>query len=247
MMRRFVADLHVHTLLSPCAAVEMTPRNIIWHAVQHKVDIIAITDHNACDNVAAALEAAKGTDVTVLLGMEVESKEEVHLIVLFEKMRQLKAWENFTQRHMSGRLNNAERFGAQFIVDAEDNFIAEKPELLLASLTVGIAEISEQVKNIGGICIASHIDRPTYSIISQLGFIPPDVELAAVEISRNMSVEHALQRIPAIGSLPIITASDAHVMDDFVDGPKTSFYLEQPTLGEIRQALLAQNLRKVVV
>lgn len=247
MMRRFVADLHVHTLLSPCAAVEMTPRNIVWHAVQHNVDIIAITDHNACDNVAAALEAAKGTDVTVLLGMEVESKEEVHLIVLFEKMRQLKAWENFTQRHMSGRLNNAERFGAQFIVDAEDNFIAEKPELLLASLTVGIAEISEQVKNLGGICIASHIDRPTYSIISQLGFIPPDVELAAVEISRNMSVEHAVQRIPAIGSLPIITASDAHVMDDFVEGPKTSFYLEQPTLGEIRQALLAQNLRKVVV
>lgn len=247
MMRRFVADLHVHTLLSPCAAVEMTPRNIVWHAVQHKVDIIAITDHNACDNVAAALEAAKGTEVTVLLGMEVESKEEVHLIVLFEKMRQLKAWESFTQLHMSGRLNDAERFGAQFIVDAEDNFIAEKPELLLSSLKVGVAEISEQVKNIGGLCIASHIDRPVYSIISQLGFIPPDVELAAVEISRNMSVEHAKQRIPAIGSLPVITASDAHVMDDFVAGPKTAFYLEQPTLGEIRQALLAQNMRKVVV
>ncbi|MDF2572912.1 MAG: hypothetical protein K0R55_4516 [Sporomusa sp.] len=246
-MRRYVADLHVHSLLSPCAAVEMTPRNIVWHAVQHEVDIIAITDHNACDNVSAALEAAKGTDVTVLPGMEVESKEEVHLIVLFEKMRQLKAWENFTQRHMSGRLNDAERFGAQFIVDAEDNFIAEKTELLLASLTVGIAEISEQVKSIGGICIASHIDRPTYSIISQLGFIPPDVELAAVEVSRNVRVENALQRIPAIGSLPIITASDAHVMEDFIDGPKTHFYLEQPTLGEIRQALLAQNSRRVVV
>lgn len=247
MMRRFLADLHVHSLLSPCAAVEMTPRNIVWHAVQHEIDIVAITDHNACDNVVAALEAAKGTNVTVLPGMEVESKEEVHLIVLFEKMRQLKAWEQFTRRHMSGRLNDPERFGAQFIVDADDNFVAEKPEMLLASLTAGVAEISEQVKNLGGICIASHVDRPTYSIVSQLGFIPPDIELAAVEISRNMSVEHAPQRIPAIGRLPIITASDAHVMDDFTDGPKTVFYIEQPTLGEIRQALLTQNLRKVVV
>ncbi|HWR43316.1 PHP domain-containing protein [Sporomusa sp.] len=247
MMRRFVADLHVHTLLSPCAAVEMTPRNIVWHAVEHKIDIIAITDHNACDNIPAALEAAKGTDLTILLGMEVESKEEVHLIILFDKMSQMKEWEQFTKNHMSGRLNDVARFGAQFIVDADDNLIAEKPELLLASLTAGVAEISEQVKRLGGICIASHIDRPIYSIISQLGFIPPDVELAAVEVSRHMSVEHAPMRIPAIGCLPVITASDAHVMEDFVNGPKTAFYLEQPTLGEIRQALLSQNLRKVVV
>ena len=247
MMRRYVADLHVHSLLSPCAEIEMTPSNIVWHAVQHKVDIVAITDHNACDNVGAALEAAKGTDVTILPGMEVESKEEVHLIVLFEKMRQLKEWEEFTKCHMSGRLNNAERFGAQFIVDAEDNFVAEKTEMLLASLTVGVAQITEQVKKIGGICIASHVDRPTYSIISQLGFIPADVELAAVEVSRNMSIEQAPKRIPAIGCLPIITASDAHVMDDFINGPKTVFYMEQPTLPEIRQALLAQNLRRVVV
>ncbi|MBP2637164.1 MAG: hypothetical protein H6Q72_3071 [Firmicutes bacterium] len=246
-MRRYVADLHVHSLLSPCAEIEMTPSNIVWHAVQHKIDIVAITDHNACDNVVAALEAAKGTEVTILPGMEVESKEEVHLIVLFEKMRQLKEWEQFIKRYMSGRLNDAERFGAQFIVDADDNFVAEKPEMLLASLTVGIAEITEQVKKIGGLCIASHVDRPTYSIISQLGFIPADVELAAVEVSRNMSIEQAAKRIPAIGRLPVITASDAHVMDDFINGPKTVFYMEQPTLSEIRQALLAQNLRKVVV
>ncbi len=247
MMRRFMADLHVHTLLSPCAAVEMTPRNIVWHAVEHKIDIIAITDHNACDNIPAALEAAKGTAVTVLLGMEVESREEVHLLALFDKMRQMKEWELFTKNHMSGRLNDAARFGAQFIVDADDNFIAEKNELLLSSLTAGVAEISETIKRLGGICIASHIDRPVYSIISQLGFIPPDVELAAVEVSRRMNAKDASVRIPAIGDLPVITASDAHVMEDFINGPKTAFYLEQPTVGEIRQALLSQNSRRVVV
>ncbi|AJQ29379.1 PHP domain protein [Pelosinus fermentans JBW45] len=89
-MRQFVADLHVHSVLSPCAAVEMTPRSIVWHAAKHGIDIVAITDHNACDNVVAVFEAAKGTNVVILPGMEVETEEEVHMIVLFEKMRQFK-------------------------------------------------------------------------------------------------------------------------------------------------------------
>ncbi|HEY3426001.1 MAG TPA: PHP domain-containing protein, partial [Negativicutes bacterium] len=198
-MKKFVADLHVHSILSPCAEVEMTPRNIIWHAAEHGIDILAITDHNACDNVIAAMDAAKETNVTVIPGMEVETKEEVHLIVLFEKMRQLKAWEIFVQAHMSGRLNDEKRFGAQFVVDAEDELISVKPEMLLASLTCGVGEVSAKVAELGGICIASHVDRPTYSILAQLGFIPPDVNLTAVEISRLTDPKEAMVRLPAIG------------------------------------------------
>ncbi|MGL5512605.1 MAG: PHP domain-containing protein, partial [Sporomusa sp.] len=113
MIRRYVADLHVHSLLSPCAEVEMTPHNIICKAVQNGIDIVAITDHNAADNVAAALEAAKGVGVTVLPGMEVESKEEVHIVVLFENIRQLRAWSDFVELHRTGALNDPEKFGAQ--------------------------------------------------------------------------------------------------------------------------------------
>jgi hypothetical protein len=246
-MKKFVADLHVHSVLSPCAEVEMTPRNIILHAAEHGIDILAITDHNACDNVTAAMDAAKETNVTVIPGMEVETKEEVHLIVLFEKMRQLKAWEIFVQAHMSGRLNDEKRFGAQFVVDAEDELIRVKPEMLLASLTCGVGEVSAQVAALGGICIASHVDRPTYSILAQLGFIPPDVNLTAVEISRLTNPKEAMVRLPAIGKLPMVTASDAHTIDDFLSGPKTIFYMEEPTLPEIVQALNGQNLRKAVV
>ena len=245
-MRPFVADLHVHSVLSPCAEVEMTPRNIVRHAVLHGIDIVAITDHNACDNVVAALVAAQGTNVVILPGMEVETKEEVHLIVLFEKMRQLKVWEQFVRENMSGKLNDEKRFGAQFVVDAEDELISVKPELLLTSLRVGITEVSQKVYELGGICIASHVDRPSYSLLSQLGFIPPDIRLAAVEVSRLTSPKEAVIRFPAIGNLPIITSSDAHIMDDFIKGPKTIFYLEEPTLPEILQALKGENLRKVV-
>lgn len=247
MMRRFTADLHIHTLLSPCAEIEMTPHNIVCHATQLGIDIIAITDHNACENVVAAMEAAKGTGITVIPGMEVETKEEVHLIVLFEKMRQLKAWAAFVDSHRLDKKNDAEKFGAQFIIDADDNFIAEKEEMLLAPLTASIDVITKHVKDLGGLCIASHIDRPAYSIIAKLGFVPPDVELAAVEVSRRITVKEATVQMPFIGGLPIITNSDAHTIDDFITGPRTVYYLGEPTLAEIRQALTGQNSRKVVV
>lgn len=245
-MRRFVADLHVHSVLSPCAEIEMTPRNIVRHAAKHGIDIVAITDHNACDNVAAALVAAEGTNVIILPGMEVETKEEVHLIVLFEKLGQLTAWEQFVSKHMPKRFNDEKRFGAQFIVDAEDELIRIKPEMLLTSLTSGITEVCKTVNELGGICIASHVDRPSYSLISQLGFIPPDVSLAAVEISRLTNPEEAIKRFPTIGKLTMITSSDAHTMNDFLSGPKTIFYIEEPTLPEIIQALQGKNLRQVV-
>lgn len=246
-MRRFVADLHVHTLLSPCAAVEMTPRNIVWHAARHGIDIVAITDHNAGDNVPAALAAAKGTDVTVLPGMEVETKEEVHLVVLFEKPRQLFAWEKVVAAHRSGRMNDTDKFGAQFVVDAEDNLVAVKEEMLLASLTLSLDEACAQVNALGGLAIASHVDRPAYSVLSQLGFIPPGLALTAVEVSRRVSPAEAAKRFPAIGGLPVVTASDAHTIEDFLSGPKMAFNLEEPTLAEIRQALYNENSRGVVL
>jgi len=246
-MRRFVADLHVHTLLSPCAAVEMTPRNIVWHAAQNGIDIVAITDHNAGDNVPAALAAAKGTDVTVLPGMEVETKEEVHLVVLFEKPRQLFAWEKVVAAHRSGRMNDTDKLGAQFVVDEEDNLVAVKEEMLLASLTLSLDEVCDQVNALGGLAIASHVDRPAYSVLSQLGFIPPGLALAAVEVSRRVSPAEAAKRFPAIGGLPVVTASDAHTIEDFLSGPKMVFNLEAPTLAEIRQALYNENARGVVL
>lgn len=247
MMRRFVADLHVHSLLSPCAAIEMTPRNIINHAVDRNIDIVAITDHNACDNVAAAVEAAAGTNVVVVPGMEVETKEEVHILTLFETMDQLKSFDGYVVSKLSGRVNDQERFGAQIIVDACDEFIGFREDMLLASLTCGVEEVTAEVAARNGICIASHVDRPVYSLLSQLGFAPPDLLLEAVEVSRLTSIKSAAEKFPLIGGLPVITSSDAHFIRDFVIGPKTAFYMEKPTLVEIRQALHNQNGRKILI
>jgi PHP family Zn ribbon phosphoesterase len=246
-VKRFVADLHVHTLLSPCAEVEMTPRNIMLHAVEYGIDIVAITDHNACENVASAIKAAQGLNVTVLPGMEVETKEEVHMVVLFDHLSQLALWEGFVNEHRTNLLNDETRFGAQFIVDEKDEFVAVKPEMLLASLTCSAAEVSAVANELGGICIAGHIDRPAYSILSQLGFVPPDVKLAACEVSKRTKAKMAREVYPAVKDLPIISSSDAHTMEDFIGGPKTIFYMEAPVVSEIEKALSGRNSRKVVV
>lgn len=239
------ADLHVHSLLSPCAAVEMTPRNIIRHAVAAGVDVVAITDHNAGDNVAAALRAAAGTGVTVLPGMEVQTREEVHLLTLFEKMRDFVRWCDFIKLHRSPLKNDERKFGAQFVVDETDELVRVEEAMLLASTDLSVQQASEQAAQMGGLVIAAHVDRPAYSLISQLGFIPADVRLDAVEISRNTDWTTARQKIPAIGALPVIVSSDAHTIDDFVSGPKMMFHVESPTLAEMRQALEAGNGRRI--
>ena len=245
MMRWFRADLHVHTVLSPCAAVEMTPRNIIRHAQSAGIDIVAITDHNAGDNVAAALRATAGTTVTVLPGMELQTREEVHLLALFGKMREFLKWCEFVLPHRSPLRNDETRFGPQFVVDETDELIRVEETMLLASTDLSLEEAVTQVNALGGIAIAAHVDRPMFSCLTQLGFIPPDLGLAAVEVSRNTRADSVREKYPRIGGLPIITSSDAHTIEDFITGPKTMFLAETPTLSEIRQALAGKEGRRI--
>lgn len=245
MKRWFRADLHVHTLLSPCAAVEMTPRNIIRHAQTAGIDIVAITDHNAGDNVAAAIRAAAGTTVVVLPGMEVQTREEVHLLTLFDKMRDFKKWCDFVALHRSPLQNDEKKFGAQFVVDEEDELVRTEEILLLASTDLGFDEAVEQARAMGGLTIAAHVDRPAFSVLSQLGFIPDGASPDAVEVSRNLQWTEAKKRLPAIGALPVVVSSDAHTIDDFLTGPKTMFLMESPTLSEIRQALAGKEGRRI--
>ena len=244
-MQWFRADLHIHTLLSPCAAIEMTPRNIIRNAQISGVDIIAITDHNAGDNVEAALRAAAGTGIKVFPGMEVQTCEEVHILALFDKMRHFVKWCDYIKQHRSSLKNDEKKFGAQFVVNEEDEWVRTEEDMLLASTDLSLMRVTEQIAIQGGIAIAAHVDRPAYSLLTQLGFIPPDAAISAVEVSRRMDWEVAPVKLPAIGKLPVIMSSDAHTIDDFISGPKTMFLMEEPTLAEIRQALDHANGRRI--
>ncbi len=237
-MKTVLADFHVHTLLSPCAEVEMTPHHIVLRAAEFGIGAVAITDHNASANVPAALEAGVRYGVKVFPGMEVECSEEAHLVVLFDTLEQLEAWQKIVDAHMNGLRNNTEKFGAQFVVDADDEFVREEERLLHAPLQMTAAEIVREVEALGGISIAAHIDRPSYSIIGQLGFIEPDFGFVAAEISEHgwrAAFQNKLQRLA--GFLPFVTNSDAHNILDFVKGSKNLLVVEELNIAELKLAL----------
>lgn len=216
----------------------MTPHHIVMRAAEFGIGAVAITDHNASANALAAVKAGERYGVKVFPGMEVECLEEAHIVVLFDTLKQLNAWQQLVDGKMNGLLNNAEKFGGQFVVDDDDNFIREEERLLLAPLKMTAAEVVREAERLGGMSIAAHIDRPSYSIVGQLGFIEPDFGFAAAEISAagwRASKQSKLQRVA--GYLPFVTDSDAHNIMDFVQGPKNLITVEELTIAELKLAL----------
>jgi PHP family Zn ribbon phosphoesterase len=235
MMKNFRADLHVHTVLSPCAEVEMIPPLIVQRALELEIDLIAITDHNASANVGSVQKAAEGTVLTVLPGMEVQSREDVHLLTLFETLEVLEAWQAQVDQALPNVPNRPEFFGEQFVVDADGEFIRTDPRLLLTSMSLSIDAIFRSVRDLGGIVIPAHVDRPAYGLLPTLGLISDEWNLTALEISRHTSPEKAVAAFPALQKYPLIQSGDVHRLDEFAG--TTFFTLSDPTLPEILMAL----------
>jgi hypothetical protein len=233
-MRKFRADLHVHTVLSPCADVAMIPPLIVQKALEHSIDLIAITDHNSSANVQAVQKAAEGTNLTVLPGMEVQSREDVHLITLFEHLDQLEAWQEQVDRSLPYLPNQPEFFGEQFVVDETGDFIRSEPRLLLTSTNFSIDEIFDRASAIGGVVIPAHVERFSFGLFPTLGLISEKWQLLALEISRHITPEKAIARFPALRNYELVQDGDVHQLEDFLGA--TIFTLAAPTLLEMRLA-----------
>jgi PHP family Zn ribbon phosphoesterase len=233
-MKKFRADLHVHTVLSPCADVAMIPPLIVQNALEHGIDLIAITDHNASANVPAVQKAAEGTNLTVLPGMEVQSREDVHLLTLFEHLDQLEAWQEQVDKSLPDLPNQPEFFGEQFVVDETGDFIRSEPRLLLTSTNFSIDEIFDRVSAMGGVVIPAHVERFSFGLFPTLGLISEKWQLLALEISRHITPEKAIARFPALRNYELVQDGDVHQLEDFLGA--TIFTLAAPTLLEMRLA-----------
>ena len=120
MLRCFQADLHIHTCLSPCADLTMSPFRIVKRAREMKLNIIGICDHNSAENVHAAKNASSDMNITVLTGMEVTSAEEVHIIALFDGIKEALELQTLVYEHLPPGENNEELFGPQIIANELD-------------------------------------------------------------------------------------------------------------------------------
>jgi 3',5'-nucleoside bisphosphate phosphatase len=241
----YLAELHIHTVLSPCAEVEMIPPLIIQEALDKGIKIIAISDHNASANVPAVVKAAEGTNITVLPGIEVQTKEEVHVLCLFDTMEQLAGAQNFIDQHLPASLNDPEYFGEQFVVDETGEFVRREHQLLITSIDLSIDCVLAFVESLGGLAIPAHVDRQAFGLLANLGFIPHGVQIDAVEISRNTNASKAHERYPQIRGLPLIQSGDAHRLDEIIGA--NAFWIEEPTIAELRMAFRNENGRSMHV
>lgn len=210
-------DFHIHSALSPCADNEMTPCNIIGMAKIMGHEIIAISDHNSVKNAEAVMKAGQREGINVIPGMEVETMEEVHILTLFKNLETAKFAANIIYDKLPNIKNRPEIFGEQCIMDEFDNIVGYEEKLLLSPAAVSVNELFEIIKNVNGIFIPAHIDRHSYSVLTNLGFIPDDIDIKYVEISGNVdSAKDYTNSRPFLKKYKITRSSDAHRLDNLV-------------------------------
>ena len=242
-MQFFFADLHIHTVLSPCGDLLMTPQNIIDRAIEVGLDMIAITDHNSAKNVGTTVELAQDTDLTVIPGMEVETKEEVHLVSLFPSLDKVLQWQEIVKSSLPDVENNEEAFGPQLITDLNDEYIKKESKLLLQASDLSISEVVAKVRELGGIVIPAHVDKINYSLISNLGFINPELNILGVEISENISKKKAESKFGELKNYSLLSSSDAHYLTELKKSMQ--LYLKEASFEELKLAILEKKGRKI--
>lgn len=206
-------DFHIHSCLSPCGDNDMTPNNIVNMSVLKGLDAIAITDHNCGHNAQSAIDAAAELDITVIPGMEIETSEEIHMVALFENVSALEKMQEIVLSHLPPIKNKPALFGEQIIMDKHDNVIDFKEQFLITACSLSVFEVTAMVREIGGVIFPAHVDKSSYSILSNLGTIPEELDFRTVEI-KNKPIPQNLEDDGYSDKYMVLHNSDAHYLWD---------------------------------
>ncbi len=237
-------DLHIHSVLSPCAEVEMLPELIVMKAQMEGLDVIAVCDHNSAENAAACVEASRDSPVRVLTGIECETREGVHLLGIFDRPEQAAQLQEFVWSRLPDEPNRPELFGQQLVVTADGEFVRYNPRLLVTSADAGLEEMCARIRDLGGLALPSHVDKTFAGLIGVLGLIPEGLDLEGVEISAALTPGEARARYPQLAGLGLVRSSDAHCLSQ-IGEVWTEAWLEKRTVEEIRLALCGREGRRL--
>lgn len=221
----------------------MIPPLIISTAVDLGIELIAITDHNSIANTAAVMQAAEGTRVSVLPGMEITTREEVHALCLFDTLDQAAAFQSVVDAAFPALENDPDRFGGQFVVDHTGVFIRSETLMLSNASDLTLKESYQAVTGLGGLFIPAHVDRRIFGMIPILGFIPRDIPFEVLEVSRLLSLEEVVVKYPDLSRFPLIQSGDVHELSSFLG--INELIIEACTLAEIRKALSGTDGRRL--
>lgn len=215
------ADLHIHSCLSPCGDNDMTPNNIVNMAKLLGYDMIALTDHNSCLNCESVMAVGKKNGLTVVPGMELCTSEEIHCVCLFEKLEKALDFSDFIHRSMPDIDNRPEIYGEQRIMDENDCLKGYETRLLHLASSVSVDELAKLVRSYGGACFPAHLDRSSYSLLSVMGFIYPELDFTAAEFTPEAKVESFYESNPLLREMKIFRNSDAHYLENMIEPVQT--------------------------
>lgn len=229
-------DFHIHSCLSPCGDVDMTPQNIVNLAKIMGYDAIALTDHNTSKNCPAVKKAAEEIGLTFISGMELCTAEEVHIVCLFADIANALDFSDYIYSTLPPIKNKPSVFGEQIICDEYDNIIGNAEKLLITASTVTASKAVDLVAQYGGICFPAHIDRNSFSIISNLGTIDETFGFSIAEIYDIEKEEELKEKHPYLKNLKILSNSDAHYLEN-MRLPNSTLNSQNNTPEKIIEAL----------
>ncbi|MDR1836309.1 MAG: PHP domain-containing protein [Treponema sp.] len=211
-----LADLHNHSCLSPCGSLELSPRRLLEVGAARGLKLMALTDHNSSLNCPAFAKLCPKYGIIPVFGMEATTSEEIHVLCLFTGLEACMAFNEYAYSILTPFLNNPERTGDQVYVDEDDNIEGEVEYYLVNPLAISIDNIGTKVSECGGIVIPAHVDRPAFSMTSQLGVLVRG-PWAALECVR---IPPALNNAPLdTMGYPLTTSSDAHYSEHIARRP----------------------------
>lgn len=222
----------------------MHPQALVEKAITARLDVLAICDHNASENVPFVIRAARGKDLKIFSGMEITSSEEVHILAIFDSLIDLSNLQETVYQHLAGQ-NDEERFGVQAIVNEKGEVEGLSDKLLIGATDIPLNDLLNLVHEQNGLTIASHIDRESFSVISQLGFIDKSFNFDALEVTPLTGLRQAREVYSDLNNYSFITSSDAHYLKD-IGTAMTKIIMEKPTLEELKMAFARQNGRRVM-
>lgn len=215
-------DFHIHSALSPCGDADMTPNNIVNMAAISGLSAIAISDHNTVGNARAAMKVGESVGVTVIPGMEIETSEEVHILTLYPSIEAAEEAARVVYESLPPIKNRPEIFGEQVFMDEADNILGYEERLLISPTNLSINQVFDLVKSAGGLFIPAHVDRHSYSVLTNLGFIPDDLDIKAIEVSKmTADLSAYLAARPELSRYKILRSSDAHYLQDISPAENT--------------------------
>ncbi len=228
---RISCDLHIHSCLSPCGDMLMTPNNIVGMAFIKQLDAIAVCDHNTAENLPAIQEAADMMGVLLLPGLELTTREEAHMLAYFPDVESALRFSRAVYEHLPPIPNRPEFFGRQVRMNSQDEEVDEEDRLLISALDLSFEECERLIHEYGGLCVPAHINRGSNGVLNALGFLPGGAAYDALEVSDAVAP-------PAMDltGYRILRSSDAHYLENILE-PTFCLEVREKTVRALFEAI----------